>query len=67
MPATNAELIRFLGLEGESSAVAMVERLCPEARAAYERMMDVQGLLDQGIRPDGVLLDYPRKRRCRRR
>lgn len=59
---TDSDLISFLGLRGEPMAAEMVKAFTPELRASYERMAEVSDLLNQGIVPADVLVDFPRGR-----
>lgn len=65
---TDAELIKFLGIDGEPKAQALVDRLSPAKRSAYERMASLESDIALwqagfGPKPTGVLMDFPRKGR----
>jgi hypothetical protein len=66
---TDAQLIQFLGLADvePADAARLIKRLRPEQRRAYEHMFEVQQQLNAGIMPKGVLVDFAREKRRRRR
>lgn len=68
---TDAELARFLGIEGEPKRDALIAALAPDKRASFERMAQVEIEIDlwmkgAGPRPAGVLIDTDRSTRRRR-
>lgn len=63
---TDAELITFIGADGEPKAQAVIDKLAPAKRRLYERMasLETEASLWQdgfGPRPEGALIDYQRK------
>ena len=67
---TDDELIAFLGLQGVNKALAqrLVASMTPEKRATYDKMRDVEKWAQgEGPRPEGVIVDFGRKRKWRGR
>lgn len=63
---SDEQLIKFLGIDGNPMAQAVVDALSPQKRALYDRMATIEIELDlwqQGLgpKPQGVLVDFDRK------
>lgn len=63
---TDDQLKKFLGIDGNPMAQAVVDALSPQKRALYDRMATIEIELDlwqQGLgpKPQGVLVDFDRK------
>ena len=52
---TDAELIAYLNLN-EDEAKVIIPQLTPERRAVFEKMSEVEHLLNKGIVPPGVIV-----------
>ena len=71
MAMSDAELAKFLGIEGEPKADKFIAGLSPEKRAVFDRMAEVENevalwLEGLGPKPQGVLIDTVRDTKRRR-